>query len=57
MIDESLFTYGKNGMQIWVIGAINTTTKEFRVEPIKERNSESIKLFISSYIDTSNHII
>ena len=56
-IDESLFTHGKNGMQIWVIGAINTTTKEFRIEPIKERNSETIKLFISSYIDKGNHII
>ena len=50
MIDESLFTHGKNGMQIWVIGAINTTTKELRVEPIKEINSESIKLFISFLI-------
>ena len=50
MIDESLFTHGKNGMQIWVIGAINITTKELRVEPIKEINSESIKLFISFLI-------
>lgn len=49
--------YRKNGMQIWVIGEINTFTKEFRIEPIKRRNSESIKIFISSYIDKGNHII
>lgn len=56
-IDESLFTHGKNRMQVWIIGAINTTTKEFRIEPIKERYSELINTFISSYIDKGNHII
>lgn len=56
-IDESLFTHGKDGSQIWVIGAINTITKTFRIEPIKERNSSIIKTFINSYIEEGNHLI
>ena len=44
-------------MQVWVIGAINTTTKELRIETIKERNNELIKIFITSYIAKGNHII
>ena len=41
-IDESLFGH-RQGKQLWIIGAINTQSKEFRLEGVYERNGENIK--------------
>ena len=43
--------------QLWVLGAINTQSKEFRIELYYERNEDILKKFITTYIDTSNSII
>ena len=56
-IDESLFTHNLKGEQIWVIGCVNNSTKDFRVEAVCNRNSETLKGFITSYIDRGNKII
>ena len=53
-IDESLFAHYKDGSQIWVIGAINTANKNFRIEPILLRNSAIIKIVIHFYIYEGN---
>ena len=55
-IDESMFCHFKNGVQIWVLGAINTYTKEFRLEACKVRNGETLKKFICKFIEECNHI-
>lgn len=55
-IDESLFGH-RDGKPIWIIGAINTQNKSFRLEGVNERNAVIIKHFISKYIETGNNII
>ena len=55
-IDESLFGH-RQGKQLWIIGAINTQSKEFRLEGVYERNGENIKKFITKYIESGNNII
>ena len=37
-IDESLFLHDNSGAQIWVVGEIDTESKEIRLDIIKERN-------------------
>ena len=48
-IDESLFGH-RNNKQIWILGAINNRTKDFRVEAVLNRDSETLKTFITSYV-------
>jgi len=54
-IDESLFGH-RDGKPIWIIDAINTQAKAFRLEGVNERNAVIIKNFINKYIETSNNI-
>ena len=54
-VDESLFGH-INNKQIWILGSINTQTKEFRLEPTYDRTTETIKKFITFYIKTGNYI-
>ena len=56
-IDESLFTHNLKGEQVWVIGCVNNSTKDFRFEAVCNRNSETLQGFITSYIDRGNKII
>ena len=46
-----------NNNQIWVIGAINNLSKDFRVDIAYKRNSEVLKTFIERYIEKGNKII
>ena len=55
-IDESLFTY-INEAQFFVIGAIETTTKNFHIDIIKERNSNNIEKFIKKFVSFNSSII
>ena len=55
-VDESLFGH-RNNKQLWLLGAINTETQVFRIEPTYERTTENIKKFIGAYINTGNYII
>ena len=56
-VDESHFTSSLNGEPIWVLGAINNATKDFRLEAVKIRDSNILKLFITTYIERGNKII
>lgn len=41
-VDESLFGHRDNA-QIWILGIIDTSSKEFRIEGSLSRNSETLK--------------
>ena len=55
-IDESLFTHYEN-KQIWVIGMIDTNTKEFRLVPTFSRDSNTLKDIVLRYIRPGNTLI
>ena len=55
-VDESLITH-KNNRQIWPLGIINNSTKEFRIEGIYERTTDAIKNFITLNAKSGNNII
>ena len=56
-IDESLFSTDEENRQIWVIGAIDNITKDFRIDVSFNRNEEVLKAFLSRYIETGNYVI
>ena len=43
--------------QVWVVGLINTETKEFRLIPIFTRDNIKLKEIIHKYINRGNTII
>ena len=55
-VDESLFRHSDNA-QIWILGIIDTSSKEFRLERYLSRNSEILKKFISKFAKSGNTII
>ena len=55
-IDESFFG-NKNNKQIWLLGIVNTTTKQFRVEGTYSRDGNTITKIISKHIASGNFII
>ena len=55
-VDECNFTH-TDGEQVWVIGAIETTTKELRIDIIHGRNATNIEKFIKKYIPPNNYVI
>ena len=48
-IDETLITH-IDSKQIWIVGAIDTTTKNVRLDVIPERNGHNLKIFVSNHI-------
>ena len=48
-IDESLIGH-KYGKHLWLIGAINNANKDFRIECVFQRDSNSMETFIKKYI-------
>ena len=53
---QSIFTH-INGAQVWVIGAIEATTKNFHIDNIKERNATKIEKFIKIHVPINSSII
>ena len=47
--DESLIGH-KNNRQLWLIGIINNTSKAYWIEATFQRNSNTMKEFISKYV-------
>lgn len=56
-IDESLFVHNDMGKLQWVVGDIDTTTKEIRLDVIYERNMSNLKIFIQNHIEPDSNII
>ena len=46
-VDESFFTHLKSGEQDWILGLINTRTREFILQPTTNRNGSILKKFIT----------
>ena len=55
-VDESLISHNNN-KQIWLLGLINNSTKEFRIVASYKRDSLTLAAFIKKYIKTGNNII
>ena len=45
------------GEQIWILGIMDNNSKDFRLEAVKQRNSETLKTFILNNIECGNKII
>ena len=56
-VDESLFCTDENKNHIWVLGIIDNTTKDFRLDIAYERNQNILKSFIMNYINRGNIIV
>ena len=46
----------KNNKQLWMLGAINTITKDFRIEGVLSSDAETLKKFITTYIPKGSNI-
>lgn len=46
-----------NHAQIWVLGIIENTTKQFRIVATKNRNSDNLSKFITTFVPKGNYII
>ena len=55
-VDETLIIYDINGNHQWLLGAIETVTKEVRLELIPNRNTATIKKFFFNHIMAGTHI-
>ena len=51
-VDESLFGHGKE-WQIWILGIINNTTMDFRLEGAYTRDSSTLDKFIKKMVTIS----
>ena len=47
----------KKGIQICFLGIIDTESKDFRIEPVLNRDAETLKQFITRYVAKGNFII
>lgn len=54
--EESLFGH-RNHKQIWILGAINDRTKDFRLEVFLKCDSETLKNFITTYVPRGSNIV
>lgn len=54
--DESLFTH-HNQKQIWILGIVNNSTKEFRLEASYNRDADSMEKFLTNNAKGGNTII
>lgn len=54
--DESLVTH-INGKKFWLMGIINTQSKDFCIVPVYYRNSNNLKNIIIKFVEKGNVII
>jgi len=54
--DESLINH-INGRQIWLIGLTDNTSKELRCEFVDNRDANTLKYFITAYVNKGNHMV
>ena len=55
-VDESLFAHSHN-KHVWILGIIDNTSKDFRLDGTFNRDTNSLKNFITKYVKTGNTII
>ena len=56
-IEESLYLKDDKGKQIWIVGALDTETKELRMDIMVHRNANNLKIFITNHIIPGTNII
>lgn len=54
-IDESMFTHIENSQQ-WVVGLINLSSKQIRIEFLNDRSEDTLKKIIELHINKGNII-
>ena len=54
-IDESLISH-LGGKQAWLLGTIDNSKKDFRIEALFKRDESAIKAFISIFVEKGNTI-
>lgn len=55
-VDETLITH-INGHQVWLVGIINTQTKDFRLIPVYNRNYTILNYIITKFVEKGNVLI
>ena len=55
--DESLLSHTNEGEQIWILGIIDKISKDFRLNLTLDRNQETLKNFITRYVEPGNTIV
>jgi transposase-like protein len=55
VIDESLFTHEKGNAQ-WVVGLINLTNNQIRLEIVERRDTNTLQTIIEKHVMTGNNI-
>ena len=55
--DESLFSHDINGRQLWVLEVTENTYKDFRAVLAINRDSDTLKAFITSNIAFGNNLV
>ena len=55
-MDKSLFCH-RNRKAVWLLGAVDNISKDFRIEGSYERDSNKLRKFITSHIAEGNNII
>ena len=56
-VDEILLSHTKAGEQIWVFGIIYNISKDFLLNLTLDRNQQTLKNFITSYVEPGNTIV
>lgn len=56
IIDESLFNL-IGGKQQWVVGLLNYKTNNLRLEIVNNRNTDILKIIITTHVLKGNYII
>ena len=56
-VNESLFCHNHGNEQIWLIGLINTRNKNFKIEPLKSKDSDILEKIIRHHIGIGNNIV
>ena len=56
-VDEGLLFTHSNGEHVWIIGTIETSTKELRLDIQHSRNASNIEIFIKKFIPPHNTVI
>jgi len=55
-VDESLFIH-RDKEQLWLLGAIDNSSKDFRLEASIRRDSQTLEKFIKKYLEKGNTVI
>ena len=55
--NESLFTHTLDAEQLWVLSIIDKVTKEFKLVVSKNREAETLNIFVTIFIPKGNYIV